>query len=57
MLLIVEPNPAMTSKLMFIVARQYFLVPLLKLDINNVFEGRNYGIIGNLKIKNNYNQT
>lgn len=48
MLLIVEPNPAVTSKPMVFIARQYS-VPFVKIGYTNMFEGRNCGIIGNLK--------
>ena len=48
MLLIVEPNPAVTSKPMVFIARQY-LVPFVKIGYTNMFKGRNCGIIGNLK--------
>lgn len=54
MLLIVEPNPAVTSNPVIFIARQY-LVRFVKLDITKYVW--NCGIVGNLKIKNSYKET
>ena len=54
MLLIVEPNPAVTSNPVVFIARQYLVQNWILL---NMFESRNCRIVGNLKIKNNYKET